>query len=576
MKQTIFYFDSTARRLFVEKVDEQGEKHVSLSSPYNFVTDNEIVARVIEIESPEDISKQIDKGQTYYTAENYTKFRAGDGIVFDETARAYRASTYGFAIFDRDRSLVRLLSPLQISKDKVSAFYVIFPTKRGVLPTYKHIEDALFNAKIVAIVDKGEIEQQLAAIDPTKPAVHRVRVARGKSPINGYDEYFIPLIKLEKKAGKVLDDGRIDFREVESIQEIKKGQEILQRFPAVKAVDGYTIYGEKILAEIEKKTGYLKGENIVKAETEENVFVSSIDGCLEVEGQLISVLQIARIKGNVDYDSGNIDFNGSVHIMGSVMPGFSVKAKGNVIIDKNADDATIEAEGDVTVKLGITGKGQSRVIAGGKVRAGYVLNAHIEAVGEIFVDDSIINSWVFSNDKITVTSKHGQIISGEVTARHDVIANVIGNTQENTTTVSVGKSLFIERELLDIRADMEKARTLVNEIIIKIKTSFGEGLFENPKDFIAILPTVKKKQCLLLLKELSDSNKEIKHLAELRAQAEEKLKLDREPSIVANNTIYPGAVLMVKKRKRVINEVMQNVKFFEDPAEKVIRFTSAI
>ncbi|HOS40182.1 MAG TPA: hypothetical protein PLG31_10635, partial [Spirochaetota bacterium] len=66
MKQTIFYFDSTARRLFVEKVDEQGEKHVSLSSPYNFVTDNEIVARVIEIESPEDIAKQIDKGQTYY------------------------------------------------------------------------------------------------------------------------------------------------------------------------------------------------------------------------------------------------------------------------------------------------------------------------------------------------------------------------------------------------------------------------------------------------------------------------------------------------------------------------------
>ena len=35
----------------------------------------------------------------------------------------------------------------------------------------------------------------------------------------------------EKKAGKVLEDGRIDFKEIDSIIEIKRGQEILRKIP---------------------------------------------------------------------------------------------------------------------------------------------------------------------------------------------------------------------------------------------------------------------------------------------------------------------------------------------------------
>ena len=67
------------------------------------------------------------------------------------------------------------------------------------------------------------------------------------------------------------------------------------------------------------------------------------------------------IKGNVDYDYGNIDFNGSVHITGSVLPGFTVKAKGDIVVDKNVEDAYLEAGGDINVKMGISGKGSCKV-----------------------------------------------------------------------------------------------------------------------------------------------------------------------------------------------------------------------
>ena len=42
------------------------------------------------------------------------------------------------------------------------------------------------------------------------------------------------------------------------------------------------------------------------------------------------------------------------------------------------------------------------------------------------------------------------------------------------------------------------------------------------------------------------------------------------------DTVYPGTMIGIKKRRKRIEEKLQNVKFFEDPEEKEIRFTSAI
>ena len=231
----------------------------------------------------------------------------------------------------------------------------------------------------------------------------------------GFDEYFTPLINFEKKAGKILEDGSIDFKEIGSIVEIKQRQAILKKVPAEKPEDGFNIYGEKVSGEMKQKEGYKVGSNIVPS-IDPNIYASTIDGCLEIIEKTVSVSPISIVKGDVSYESGNVDFHGSVHIKGSVLPGFKVKAKGDIVIGQNVSDAILEAGGDITVKLGIEGKGKTKVVAGGKVKAKFITNSNVEAMGEIRVDDSIINSNVFSNEQILVTDKHGKIIGGETTA----------------------------------------------------------------------------------------------------------------------------------------------------------------
>lgn len=576
MKYILCYFDPKATRIFVEKKDEKGESYLALSSPYNFVYRDEIVARVVNAEDEEDAKKKADKGYSYSNVMPHKPVKAGEGVYFDQFANAYRASEYGFVIIDANQGKFKVLTPLTVNKDKTKAHFVIFPTKSLKIPSYKDIEEILQRRQIIAIVDKSEIDEKLASIDVNNPKVTRIEVARGKDPENGYDEYFIPLLSIEKKAGKVLQDGRMDFKEVGSIIEVTKDQEILRRIPKEKPVDGFTIFGEKIEAILENREGYLVGENLVKSPHDDNIFLSAINGCLNVDGKRIGVSPYAIIRGNIDYESGNIDFNGSVHVKESVLPGFSVKARGNIVVDGVADDAILEAGGDITVKQGITGKGSGKITAGGKIKTNYILNTVLEAEKEIEVEDSIINSTVFSNDKVVVSARHGKIIGGSITARHEIVANTIGNPQGTPTSIHVGKSLLVERELIAIKREMDVYRANVEETIRKIKTSFGESLFENPKEFVAALPAVKKKNCLLLLKDLSENNIKLKELAEKWKAAEEKNKFEREPVVIVTDTVFPGTVINIKKRRREIDQVLKNVKFFENPADKLISFTSAV
>ncbi|HPN13678.1 MAG TPA: FapA family protein, partial [Spirochaetota bacterium] len=449
-------------------------------------------------------------------------------------------------------------------------------TKTGKLPSYTDIEEALHGYKILARIEQQKIEEQLKAIELGNPRFTRILVAQGREPAHGHEEYFLPLINLSKKAGEIKSDGSIDFKEVGSIIEIKKYQDILRRVPAVKPADGYDVFGDKIFAEFLRHDGYYKGDNIEQGKEDENIFVSSIDGCVDVDGKKISVLPVAYIHGDVNYDTGNIDFDGSVHITGSVLPGFTVKARGDIIIEKNVDDAFIEAQGDITVKMGVVGKENVKLTANGKITVKYLLNAKVEAAGDIVIEDSIINSDVFSNSKISVIARQGKIIGGKATALYEIQVNVSGSPNETETLLSVGRNLFIEKELAAIHKEIAKWRNAVDETMRKLKVSFGEAVFDNPKEFISKLIPAKQKSCLLMLKELSANNKELKKMMEQSKEIQDKLKLEREPCIIIKNKAYPGTIISIKKNTKRLESPIDNVKYYEDPDEKIIRFSPAV
>ncbi len=575
MRKIIFYFDTGVHSILVRKKTSTGEEKTVLSSRNNFVGANDIVARIVDVKSEDDdISEKLDQGYSYYNLHDYFNFDTSVGIYFDESVKAYRASAYGFVILKDNK--VQLLSPQVIAKDKIRAYYYMYPAKFGDYPQFKDVEEELHSENIITVIPKDKYEKQIAALDKTNPQLAKVLVAEGKEPVDGFDEYYEPLIDLEKKAGKMLSDGRIDFREVGSIIQVQKNQEILRIVNGVKPQDGYDIYGEKVEAHTVDTNGLKKGDNLSQSNFDKTIFLSDIDGCVKIIKNKVSVLPVALINGDVDLDSGNITFNGTVHVTGSVKPGFKIHADNDVIVDEEVEDAFISAGGSITVKMGVMGKESGRLTAGGDVSAKFLQNAKVEAGGSVNVEDSIINSDILCYGSVNVTGKSGKIIGGRVTALYDVTSTVIGTQNETGTTITVGRNFVVEKELADKRNEIKIVRERIEEITTNIKMQFGEEIFQNPKEYIKILPPPKKKVCLVLLNDLGTANSAMRKLFEDGKEIESRLKLDKEPFVIAKGRIYPGAVLNIKKSVKKIERSVDNAKFYEDPMDKTVRFVAAV
>ncbi len=573
MRKVILYFDPAAQAILVKKTAENGEVKVALSTRHNFVSENEIVARIVDIKSEDEIDSHFDEGYSYHHVRDYFNFSVGSGVHFDESSKCYKASYYGFVVL-RDSKLV-LLSPLVFSKDKVRAFYNVIPTQFGNLPTYNEVVEILHAEKVVSVITGERFAKQIGAIDVTNHHLTRVLVAEGREPVNGYDEYFETLLSFEKQAGKILSDGRMDYKEVGSIIQVQKNQEILQCIPGVKSEDGYDIFGEKVLSAKVEKGGYKKGENLLQSGFDTSIYVAGIDGCISVDNGKVNVLPVAVINGDVGLDSGNIIFNGTVHVTGSVLPGFKVQADSDIIVDKDVEDAQLTAGGDITVKLGVVGKEAVKLIAKGNIVAKFMQNVKVEAGKSVTVDDSIINCDIVSYNTVSVTGKTGKIIGGKVAALYEIKAHTIGTQNETLTSLTVGRNFILEDEINKKRSEIIIVKGRVEEATTSMKMQFGEEIFKNPKEYIKILPALKKKTCLLLLNDLGSATSSLKKLTEEAKVIEEKMKLEKEPVIIVTNKIFPGVVVNVKKSVKKIDHVIENVKFYEDQLDKSVRFVAA-
>ncbi len=574
MRKVILYFDPSVQKILVQRKNKAGEVKTVLSSTHNFASAGETVAAVVDVKPDEEITSYLDPAYPAYKVLDYFSFDAGQGIYFDNAEKVYKASYYGFIIL-KDKK-IKLLSPLVYGKEKLRAYYNVFPSRTGQFPPYREAEELLRGENVIYIVSKEDYEKQISELDPESPRLVRVLVAEGRDPINGYDDYFEPMINFEKKAGKLLSDGRIDFKEVDSIIQVQQNQEILLHIPGVKQEDGYDVFGEKIIATKEPAKGYRKGDNLIQSGFDASVYLAGLDGCVKVEKNKVSILPVAMVNGDIDLDYGNIDFNGTVHITGSVKPGFRVKAASDIIVDKDVEDAQLIAGGNITIKLGVVGKESVKLIAGGEVQARFMQNARVEAVKSVIVEDSIINCEIVSYDSIIVSSPAGRIIGGKLSALNEVSASIIGTPNETATSISVGRNYVVEKELADKKSEIKILKDQIDEINGQLKMQFGEEVFKNPKEYLKILPPLKKKNCLLLLHDLGNATKEMKKLIEESKEIEERNKPDKEPFIKVSNKIFGGVVLNVKKSVKKIEKPIDNVRFFEDPMEKAIRITTAV
>ncbi|GAE89001.1 hypothetical protein JCM21531_2491 [Acetivibrio straminisolvens JCM 21531] len=289
---------------------------------------------------------------------------------------------------------------VNISADKMKATMVIKPPDGGRMLTKEEIMEILKNNG----VRYGINESTLESVSKYPVYNEIILIAEGTPPTNGQNgkvEFHFDLNKERKPT--VLEDGRVDFRELNLIESVRKGQVLCSLIPPLPGAPGRTVEDTEVPALNGKPAVLPKGKNVEITEDGQNL-IAGIDGQVNYTDGKVNVFANYEVPADVDNSTGNISFVGNVIIRGNVLSGFIVEAGGSVEVMGVVEAAVIKADGDIILRRGMQGLGKGLLKSGGDIIAKYIENSIIEAKGDIKAE-AIMHSNVKCGNKLELSGK---------------------------------------------------------------------------------------------------------------------------------------------------------------------------
>jgi uncharacterized protein (DUF342 family)/CheY-like chemotaxis protein len=332
---------------------------------------------------------------------------------------------------------------ITLSEDKTQAFARFRTPPEGQMVMLNDFLDLLRLKEInFGILDDGALETWLRA-----PGFDPFCVARGEAPVpgkNGSVTYNFETAY--SNPGKIMEDGRIDFRDRGDIPFVNKGDILAAKLMPKAGKDGVSVAGEAIVVDEPFDPVFIAGPGTSLSEDGTSI-IAALDGQPHLDhlGE-ISVNPELPIKGDVDFQTGNINFKGHIIVSGTVKEGFTVK--GFSLTAKEIEGATIDLTGDLQISDGIT---DATIVSSGNIFAKFINNSKVKAFGNIAIQKEIIDSEVIISGKCDNTS--GVIIASKVSAKGGIDAGRIGTGASKPAALKVGVN-----EHLDLMTDELESR----------------------------------------------------------------------------------------------------------------------
>lgn len=396
--------------------------------------------------------------------------------------------------------------------------------------------------------------------------VHPLVIAEGKPPVPGQDGR-VEYPYLEKGGAKVDQFGRMDHRNVSAFKFSAKGEQLVKNYPPIEGKDGVSVFGDAVPYPPGKNMVPTPGKNITVSADGAEYFAAE-SGLVAMSGNVISVDKVLKTEGDVDFNVGNIDFDGTVVITGAVREGFKVKASADVMAAL-VSQGTIEAGGNVVIEKGIIGAAGTSVQAKGDVTAKFIENAVIKAGGNVHVSEAILHSTVSAGKNVVVRGgKHSNIVGGNLQVAGSVEAATIGTEVATKTVIEIGYDPVVRNRLQVLETEL--AKQTENK--------------EKVKQAIATLTTLKARMRQLppdkeaLLKKLTETaatlDRELRDFQKEHDELQSKLQHARPGTVSAKGSIMPGTTVTILNETTKINKNYPATTIYLDREHKKIAFTS--
>jgi len=400
----------------------------------------------------------------------------------------------------RGKRFMRGTCSVSLSEDEMTAWLSLTPSIGGARPVT--VDDVRAECERLGIsfgIDSQAIESAVHRLQESVEAVSGIVIACGEQPVNGTDgsiEFHV--VRASGSTVKLREDGSVDYKDLDQVTSVKQDQliAVLKREQAGQK-DGHTVRGEICRARAGKPVVLELGNNIrVEDRGDALEHYACINGQLLTSGRKLSVEPVLVIEGDVGPKTGHIQFNGVVHVRGSVRDTFNVFAEKDVIVEGNVGNCIIKTDGNLTVYGGVMGKNRGNVQVGGDVRVKFAENSSIRAGGNIHIQRAALNCTLVAGSWVIAVAEKGQIVGGEIKAREGVEVKTLGNESENRMEVRVGSDFSVEDRLEEIEVKIQKYEKALKKIVLVLdKLKRAHANYVNlPEKLRIIFTEIRKKE----------------------------------------------------------------------------------
>ncbi|HUX11633.1 MAG TPA: FapA family protein, partial [Spirochaetia bacterium] len=240
---------------------------------------------------------------------------------------------------------------------------------------------------------------------------------------------------------------------------------------------------------------------------------------------------------NVNYETGNIHFEGSVVIEGSIADGFVVEANGDIQVGNGVGKATLKAGGNILLKTGINGNSEGTIDCGGDLFAKYIESCTVACRGNVLVEEAIMHSRVTAFKHCVLNGRRSEVIASELIVGGSFWCKKLGNFNEASTRLSVGVEPGLLLTYRTTMGNIEKKQEEWNrceEQLEKIEKIVQDGRTDD--------------RVLAARNQLHSSLDQLSiEISDLRARVpglRDRLSASRKSIVVVEEMMYKGAVVV--------------------------------
>lgn len=441
---------------------------------------------------------------------------------------------------------------LDTTADGMEAYLIL--SEAGFNDNPISLEEAIRDIEVY--IKFGLIKEEVAKLLLNPLFDTRILIARGKAPVQGKDGEIV--FHFDTSASsikpKLLEDGTVDFKNLDNITKIEEGALLAELIDPIDGENGVNVYGKETPF-LPGKPKVLKGGKNTRFSDERDKLYAATSGLVRFQDGKVIVENTYKVD-SVGVASGNIDFDGSVVVKTDVLTGFILKATGMIEIKGKVEGGEIHSTSDIMVKGGIQGFSKYKVSTTGNLHSKFLENAIVTVGGDID-SEAIMHSDVQSGGVINCTYNKGLIVGGNITAKKEISAKVIGSSMATKTNLDVGLDPYAKDRLIERNAFIKENEPKLKMLISNI-TAFEQMIAKGQLD--SSKKPVYEKLILArdsLMISLEEAKKEVSTL-------DEELRNVNNGIIRVSDIIYPGVKVSIGDAFLFVRDAMKACTFYKE------------